>query len=65
MSLMPFEPTSVMPVINGKTFRCECGANVFHHPKVRNTMPDGNGPWAMDDELYQCNGCGLQYRGRK
>ena len=36
--------------INGKTFRCECGANVF---TVDPVMPD----W------FLCNGCQTTYEG--
>lgn len=41
---------NVMPRVGGVSFRCDCGANVFHHP-------DGN------PDLYVCNGCDSQYRG--
>lgn len=40
-----------MPRINGKSFRCACGANVFH-------KPDEDRP-----EIYECNGCGNWYEG--
>lgn len=39
--------------INGKVFYCECGCNVFNHPK-----PD-------DKLVYECNACGAWYRGAK
>lgn len=38
-----------MPMINGKSFRCECGANCF-------IKPDSN---RLD--LFQCNGCETRY----
>ena len=41
---------SVMVKIGGKTFRCHCGCNVFHHPK---DLPD----------VYECNACNTQYEG--
>lgn len=40
---------NVMVKIDGKTFRCECGANVFHKD---------------EDGLYVCNGCSLVYEGK-
>lgn len=39
----------VMLTHNGKTFRCHCGANVFHQPDCR--IPG----------KYECNGCGEAY----
>lgn len=36
----------VMPKINGQSYRCECGCNVFR--------------WAYVDRL-KCNGCGALY----
>lgn len=41
----------VIVKIDGKSFRCACGANVFHHP---------NGD---DKSIYKCNACGEMYRG--
>lgn len=38
----------IMLRVAGRRFRCECGANVFHHPEGR---PD----------VYQCNGCHRSY----
>lgn len=35
--------------IDGNSFRCECGCNVFH-------KPDKN-----DANLYMCNGCGQRF----
>jgi hypothetical protein len=46
----PFE--NVMVKINGKSFHCECGCNVFHHPDEEH----GN-------EIYICNACELEYKG--
>ena len=43
-------PALVMVKIGGKTFRCHCECNVFHHPKER---PD----------VYECNACGEWYEG--
>ena len=44
--------SNVMPKINGKCFRCECGCNVFHHP-------------TEDDLLFECNSCEEWYRGER
>jgi len=38
-------------MVGGKSFRCECGANVFHKPDKADLM------------LYKCNSCGNEYRG--
>lgn len=40
----------VMVMIGGKSFRCECGCNVFRHYKD-------------DPNLYKCNSCEAIYRG--
>lgn len=32
--------------VEGKSYRCRCGANVFHKPH------------ADRPEIYECNGCG-------
>lgn len=40
-----------MPKVNGKSFRCECGCNVFHKPN------------ADDPDLFSCNSCDTRYRG--
>lgn len=55
----------VMIKLKGKKehFRCECGANVFHHPKEPNFMPDGTDPWKINLNKYKCNGCGALYEG--
>ena len=37
--------------IDGKSFRCECGCNVFHKPDRNNV------------NLYKCNGCGQEFNG--
>lgn len=41
----------VMVFIDGKSFRCQCGCNVFHKPE-----PD-------DEAIYRCNACHTEYRG--
>jgi predicted SprT family Zn-dependent metalloprotease len=43
---------NLMIKIAGKSYRCECGANVFS--KLRGPFPDG-------DDRYQCNGCETTY----
>lgn len=35
--------------IGGKSHRCSCGCNVFHHPDASRL------------DLYECNGCGQQF----
>jgi predicted SprT family Zn-dependent metalloprotease len=42
-----------MPKINGKSFRCECGCNVFTKRK----------PLATGEDVYRCNACPAQYAG--
>lgn len=37
---------TVMPIVNGQHFHCECGANVFTK---------------KSDTKYQCNACSLKY----
>ena len=44
---------NVMLKVNGVTFRCDCGCNVFHHPR------------SEDDLLHECNSCGVWWRGSK
>lgn len=44
-------PEAFMPKVNGVSFRCDCGCNVFHKPDSEQPM------------LYECNGCGARYRG--
>jgi hypothetical protein len=44
------EPQDRMVKIEGKSFRCPCGCNVFRSPKGQ---PD----------VYVCNSCGAVYRG--
>lgn len=36
----------------GKSFKCECGCNVFHRPEEN---PD----------KFECNACGIWYVGEK
>lgn len=38
-----------MPKVNGKSFRCNCGCNVFHKPDDK------------DPDLYECNACGAWF----
>lgn len=45
------EPENFMPKVDGQSFRCECGCNVFQKPY--RTRP----------EVFQCNGCGERYIG--
>lgn len=40
-----------MPMVNGVSFRCECGCNVFH-------KPDSSRP-----DVFRCNSCGAQWIG--
>ena len=40
----------VMPIINGKAFRCDCGCNVFTE---------------VDMLRFKCNGCGARWIGEK
>ena len=48
-------PGDIMLYLNGsrKSFRCECGANVFHKVKYQGR------------ELFRCNGCETLYNGEK
>ncbi len=39
-----------MPRVQGVTFRCECGCNVFRKA-------------THDEAVYVCNACKLRYRG--
>lgn len=39
---------SIMLRVGGKSFRCTCGCNCFHHPKNKT-------------EVYECNACGTWY----
>jgi len=41
-------PRQVLPQVDGKSFRCECGANVFTE---------------ISPLHYRCNGCRLMYAG--
>lgn len=40
----------VMPMIDGRSFRCGCGCNVFRHPKGKPTV-------------FVCNSCRDRYIG--
>lgn len=42
--------SDIMMEVEGKSFRCACGSNVFHHPLEA-------------PEKYQCNGCGTFWTG--
>lgn len=44
----PLESRQVMPIINGQSFHCKCGCNLFTQ------SPDG---------IYHCNACPLEYSG--
>lgn len=44
-------PAPVMVRIDGKSFRCQCGCNVFHHPDPK------------QPNLYECNACEERFRG--
>ena len=41
----------IMVKINGKSFGCNCGCNVFHHPENE------------ANNIYECNACGEWYEG--
>lgn len=43
-------PPDVMPMINGRSFRCECGCNVFRHPEG-------------EPLVFVCNSCSARFRG--
>lgn len=43
-------PKDVVPRINGQSFRCDCGCNVFRHPEG-------------EPLVFVCNACGDRYRG--
>ena len=48
-------PPTIMPKINGETFRCEnCGSNCFHREPERDHA---------GEQGYRCNGCGARYMG--
>ncbi len=44
----PEQGEQVMPKVDGKSFRCECGANVFTR---------------VGDHEYLCNGCRAHWQG--
>ena len=46
------EIANVLIEVDGKSFRCDCGCNVFHHPELK-------------PEIYECNACGARYKGTK
>jgi len=52
----PVSLGDIMVKVNGKTFRCECGCNVFRHPYDPKTQTP-----ILDK--YNCNGCGTTYTG--
>lgn len=45
-------PPDVMPMIDGRSFRCSCGCNVFRHPEG-------------EPLVFVCNGCRARYRGER
>lgn len=45
-------PKDTLLKVNGKTYRCHCGCNVFRPVK------DDDRP---NRKIYQCNGCGDWY----
>lgn len=50
------EPKDVMVRLNGDTFRCDCGCNVFRHPINKGTRK-------LIENKYVCNSCGRTYTG--
>ncbi len=50
---------NVMPKIQGKTFRCTCKCNVFHHPE------DYPKKGVMDDDYFECNACHTIYKAER
>ena len=49
----PKEPEAVMLRVDGKPFRCHCGANVFTKADL---------PWKRRD-VFVCNACHEWYEG--
>ena len=47
------KPADVMVRLAGKVFYCDCGCNVFHHPKDEYD----------NRNKYVCNACLAQYTG--
>lgn len=43
-------PEDIMPMIDGRSFRCDCGANVFRHPEG-------------EPLVFVCNSCQTRFRG--
>lgn len=43
---------AMMLTVNGKNFRCTCGANVFHRPRPN-----------TESKIIYCNGCETVYEG--
>jgi hypothetical protein len=41
-----------MPKVDGKSWRCECGANVFHKPEG-------------EPDIFECNACGAWYTDKE
>jgi hypothetical protein len=48
-NILQWEERDVMLQIEGKSFRCECGCNVFRKE--------------LNGTLYKCNACGSLYNG--
>ena len=42
------EPRDIFVKVSGKSFRCDCGCNVFRSPAIKR---------------YACNSCGAKYVG--
>ena len=49
----------IMPRVNGKSFYCDCGCNVFRHP-IEIAM-EGVAP----ENTFICNSCHQAYEGKK
>lgn len=43
------ENKNIILNVGGKSFTCDCGCNVFHHP-------------GWDKDEYRCNSCSATYR---
>lgn len=51
-AMAPLIPKDIMPKIDGKSFRCDCGGNVFRSPLGQPLV-------------FVCNSCGERYKGAK
>lgn len=54
LPVTPEESGDVMPKVDGKFFRCECGCNVFRQLLRR-----------LPRFMYKCNSCRAVYEGWK